>query len=143
MGCFPSDKLPSNPPTGACLIANYSPSDDGGSHWVGMKNLNTHNVEYFDSYGFEPDSEDMIISVETNFKQYLKSNSTNGKYDYSNMNIQNLKSDVCGEYCCKFIRDGLPIKKGRLNQSWKKYVQSNSTHENDKNIRQEIKIRHI
>lgn len=142
IGCFPADELPSNPPKGSSLIVNYSPAGDGGTHWVAMRNLGTHNAQYFDSYGFEPDSEDMILKTKTEFKKYMKHHSI-GKYKYNNVNIQSLYSDVCGEYASKFIKDGLPIDDGRINHKWLSYVRSSSADENDKRIRREIKLRHI
>ena len=73
LGCFTADNLPHNPSPSSNLIANYSDGDDsdGGTHWVAMINLNSDNGEpslFFDSYGGDPDFEDIVLDKKTNFK---------------------------------------------------------------------------
>ena len=65
IGVFSSDTMPYKPKKNSSMIVNYSPSDISGTHWIGMRNLNTANVEFFDSYGFDADAEDIILSVHT------------------------------------------------------------------------------
>jgi len=144
LGCFASDELPKNPPYGSSLIVNYSKRDTAGTHWVAIHGLETNKVTFFDSYGFRPDAEDIILSVHTNFTAYLKNHSTNNTYTYNELNLQDVESDVCGEYACKFLKDGLPMSRtGVINKKWEKYVKSNDTHRNDKWIKQEIMLRNI
>ena len=146
IGVYASNTLPHNPPVGSSLIVNYSDSNSGGSHWVAMRNLNTSNVEFFDSYGFDADQDDLILSVHTKFKDYLKKHSKNKNYKVNRINFQCSTSDVCGEYATKFIKDGLPelVKNGRVvvNPKWKQYVlKSDKCAIADRWIRHEIKLR--
>ena len=141
LGIFAADTLPVNPPSGSSLIVNYSKQHQEGSHWVAMDNLNTNNVLFFDSFGYDADEDDLILSVHTNFKKYLLKNSLNKNYTHNEYNLQHIESDVCGQWCCKFILDGLPAnRQGTINPKWKKYVQVNSPEEADKLIRKEIKL---
>lgn len=144
LGVFASDQLPRNPPIGSSLIANYSSSTQPGTHWIAMRNLKTNNAEYFDSYGMEPDDEDLLLSRQTNFKGYLKANSS-GTVHRNDIDLQHTTSNVCGEYACKFIMDGNPMMKDNktINPKWRKYVLSNSATKNDKWIKEEIKLRHL
>jgi hypothetical protein len=143
LGCFASDELPQNPPYDSSLIVNYSKSHERGTHWVAMKHLNTNHVKYFDSYGFEPDSDDIFLSVHTLFEKYIKKHSKNNKpYENNELNLQDVEADTCGEYAVKSILDGLPMSKsGIINKKWTKYVKSNDVKKNDKWILQEIKLR--
>ena len=145
LGCFPSNRLPKNPPSGSSLIVNYSKAGERGSHWVGMRNLNTSNVEYFDSYAFDPDDEDLLLGETTNFKEYLKTNSQNGKYTVNMLNFQSLTSDVCGEYASYFIKYGMPEmnNNGRvtINPKWKEFIKQNNSILNDRLIKKIVGIR--
>jgi hypothetical protein len=144
LGVFASDQLPKNPQPGSSLIVNYSSSGQQGTHWVAMRNLNTNKPEYFDSYGMEPDDEDILLSRQTNFKGYLKSHSK-GPVHRNDIDLQHTTSNVCGEYAVKFVMDGNPMMKDNetINPKWKKYVLSNSATKNDKWIKEEIKLRHL
>lgn len=142
LGCFASDELPKNPPVNSCLIVNYSKHSQDGTHWVAMMNLNTNNVMFGDSYGFEPDGEDLLLSRQTNFHNYLIRHSNNNRYTHNEYNLQDVNSDCCGEYCCKFIIDGLPADRtGKVNAKWRKYIEVNDPQKADKMILQEIRIR--
>jgi hypothetical protein len=144
LGVFAADQLPNSPPAGSSLIVNYSQSNEQGTHWVAMRGLNTNACEYFDSYGMEPDDEDILLSRHTQFKAYLQRNSK-GAWHRNDIDLQHTTSNVCGEYACKFITDGNPMMKDNktINPKCKKYVLSNSATKNDKWIQQEIKLRHL
>ena len=62
LGIFAHDLLPEQVPRGSSLIANYSNHDQEGTHWVGMRNLGTKDVEYFDSCGFDYDDLRLLLS---------------------------------------------------------------------------------
>ena len=145
LGCFPSNKLPKNPPSGSSLIVNYSKAGERGSHWVAMRNLNTFDVQYYDSYGFDPDDEDLLLGETTNFKEYLKTNSQNGKYTVNKLNFQSLTSDVCGEYAAYFVKYGMPEinNNGRvtINPKWKEFIKQNNSILNDRLIKKIVGIR--
>ena len=145
LGAFPSDKLPENPKSGSSLIVNYSKYGEKGSHWVSMRGLNSVNTEYFDSYGFNADDDDLLLGETTHFKNYLEKNSINGKYTVNMLNLQQLTSDVCGEYSAWFIKWGLPelFYNGKVivNPRWKPYIKNNNSFMNDKLIKKSVGIR--
>jgi len=145
LGCFPSNKLPKNPPIGSSLIANYSKAGERGSHWVGMRGLNTNNCEYLDSYGFEPDDDDLLLGETTNFEEYLKNNSVNKKYTTNKIELQSLNSDVCGEFTAWFVKWGLPelFYNGKVivNPRWRPFIKQNNSYMNDKLIKKVVGIR--
>ena len=145
LGVYPSDKLPKNPPSGSSLIANYSKAGERGSHWVAMSGLNTIHTEYFDSYGFEADDDDLLLGETTSFENYLKNNSINGKYTTNKIELQSLNSDVCGEYAAWFIKYGLPElyynNKVIVNPKWRDFIKQNNSYMNDKLIKKLVGIR--
>lgn len=146
VGVYASDKLPNNPLPNSSLIANYSKAGERGSHWVGMRGLNSiNNPEYFDSYGFDPDDEDLLLGETTQFKDYLKQNSKTGKYTTNKLNFQSLESDVCGEYASYFIKNGMPEQfsnnKVIINVKWKDFIKNNNSYLNDKMIKKIVGIR--
>jgi len=145
LGVFPSDKLPKYPPSGSSLIANYSKSGERGSHWVAMRGLNSIHTEYFDSYGFQADDDDLLLGETTNFENYLKNNSINGKYTTNKIELQSLNSDVCGEYSAWFIKNGLPElfynNKVIINPKWREFIKQNNSYMNDKLIKKIVGIR--
>jgi len=144
LGVFPSDKLPNKMPENSFLIANYSKSNQNGTHWIAISGLNSNKVEYFDSYGFDPDDENLILSTQSKFIEYIKKHmKKNGKYYINPLELQSLEADTCGEYAVKFLLDGMPQEKDKINKKWDKYINSVSSKENDKNIKQEIKLRNI
>ena len=55
-GVFPRDKLTivNKYPSG--LIANTDPHDQPGTHWIAMYFISPWESEFFDSYGFPPDT---------------------------------------------------------------------------------------
>jgi hypothetical protein len=144
LGVFASDKLPLNPSFNSSLIVNYSKSGERGSHWVAMRGLNTNNSEYFDSYGFDPDDDDLLLGTTTKFKQYLSKNSK-GNYTVNMLNFQQLTSDVCGEYAAWFIKYGLPelSYNGKIivNPKWRDLIKNNNSFMNDKLIKKMVGIR--
>jgi hypothetical protein len=143
LGVFAHDLLPEQVPRGSSLIANYSNHDQEGTHWVGMRNLGTKDVEYFDSYGFDYDDLRLLLSRQTNFTGYLKRHTEKGGRIYVNeIELQCLEGDQCGEYAVKFILDGLPMKRGVVNKKWREYfVEDASCGENDRRIRREVGVR--
>ena len=63
-GVFPRDKLPvvNTYPSG--MIANTDPHDQPGTHWVAMYFISPWETEFFDSYGFPPDTYGMDGYIE-------------------------------------------------------------------------------
>lgn len=150
LGCFNADKLPHSPPPSSNLIANYSNSDDedGGTHWIAMINLNPDNGQptlYFDSFGGNPGFEDYVLDKHTNFKRYLDRNSNGGGWARNNINIQSADGTACGHYAVwAILHQSIPSLTGQkrsANIAWKDFTSPfNSPEENDKLIRQKVKL---
>lgn len=144
LGVFPHDHLPTHPPPGSSLIANYSNSNQQGTHWVALMDLNTKNVKYFDSYGFDADDLRLLLSRQSQFINYLRQHVVRGgRVHYNEMELQALEADTCGEYSVKAVLDGLPMLNGVANPKWARYLASDNSKTNDKMILKEIKLRHI
>lgn len=95
-GVFPSDKLPVeliNYP--AALVANVDPARKPGSHWIAYHFGSDKHLDYFDSYGRQPNA------YSDNLSQFAADNSST--ISYSSTPVQGLKSDVCGHYCLMFL----------------------------------------
>lgn len=105
---------------GYSAIINYSKLTDprGGTHWVAFGNLRGEGPSlYFDSFGFAPDHDDVILSVGTRFRDFLLKNSGNGQVDSNQFDLQAAVSDTCGEWASFFIWAGsLPRLSPRSDQ---------------------------
>ena len=144
LGVFPHDHLPTHPPAGSCLIANYSNSYQQGTHWIAMMDLGTRAPCYADSYGFDPDDLRLLLSRQSRFIDYLKTHTAKGgRVHFNEIELQALEADTCGEYACKFVLDGLPMKSGVVNSKWQRYVASDSSKVNDAMIKKEIRLRNL
>jgi len=87
LGVYSRDTIPDDLTHGSGII-NLETSEESGSHWVCFYSFVDH-VFYFDSYGLQPPEE--FISKST---QRIK---------YSNSEIQNADSIMCGYYCIHCI----------------------------------------
>ena len=87
-GVFLSDKLPIVNKYPLALIAN---TDQPGTHWIAMYFVTPDECEFFDSYGFPPETYDVDEYV------LRESMYFNGKP------LQGLTSDVCGDYCLFYL----------------------------------------
>lgn len=149
LGVFASDQLPVIATHNACLIVNYSPStiSDHG-HWCAMLYLNTPNKSpyWFDSFGFKPDYDDHNMGVQTHFKKYLLKYSGTTTYLYNKFDFQGYSNvdpkytDVCGEYSVTAITHGQPNNNVPI---WNQLLNSKSTLERDKIIKEFCKIRNL
>ena len=90
-GVFPSDKLPIINTYPAALIANTDPHDQPGTHWIAMYFESPYESEFFDSYGFPPETYGM--------DKYILRERTY----YNDKPLQGLTSDVCGDYCLFYL----------------------------------------
>ena len=90
-GVFPSDKLPIVSEYPSTLIANTDPHDQPGTHWIAMYFVTPDESEFFDSYGFPPETYDM--------DEYVLRESTY----FNDKPLQGLTSDVCGDYCLFYL----------------------------------------
>jgi len=142
-GVYGSDEIWRTYKKNSCIIVNYSPIGSKGSHWIGIRNINSKSpIEYFDSYGYRPDFDDKILGLKTRFREFLEKYNTSGyPMVYNNFDLQAFGSDVCGEYCCKFILDGLPYIGGKKNDLWLNILKYNTPEGRDDAIQEDIKIR--
>ena len=142
LGVFSSDNLPIEVGSNSCLIVNYSKRNQPGTHWVAMKNLNTNEPEYFDSYGRAPDTDDRFVSNRTNFDSYLRNHSTSGQYQYNTIDLQSWNingpdDDVCGQYALAFLYHGLPRNSSKF---WRPFLNEQSREKRDEMIASLVKI---
>ena len=93
LGCFPLDQLPDFPTQfpKSCII-NTQTSTKVGEHWIALILTNKHCF-YFDSFGL-PIIDQRII-------EYLNPHYTIVRY--SDVCIQHIESDKCGEFCIVFV----------------------------------------
>ena len=93
LGCFPLDQLPNFPTQfpKSCII-NTQTSTKVGEHWIALILTNKHCF-YFDSFGL-PIINQRII-------EYLNPHYTIVRY--SDVCIQHIESDKCGEFCIVFV----------------------------------------
>ena len=95
LGCFPLNKLPPlSQKLPASLIVNTDISRKIGEHWLALV-LGEEECFYFDSFG-------LPILAETLIK-YLKP--YYDKVTYSNVCIQHVTSNKCGEFCILFVKN--------------------------------------
>ena len=92
LGVFAADKIPHFIPPFCCFIMNTDRQGLEGEHWVcifckgGMK-------FYFDSYDGNE------IYGNENWRQFLSK-----EWNRNNIVLQQLDSDVCGDYCIYFLK---------------------------------------
>ena len=93
LGCFPLDQLPNFPTQFpiSCII-NTQTSTKVGEHWIALI-LTKKHCFYFDSFGL-PIIDQRII-------EYLNPHYTIVRY--SDVCIQHIESDKCGEFCIVFV----------------------------------------
>jgi len=143
-GVYGSDEIFKTYKKNCSIIVNYSPIGSKGSHWIGIRNINSREpIEYFDSYGFKPDHDDKILGLKTKFREFIDKYNTSGKpFKYNHYDLQAYGSDVCGEYSAKFIIDGLPYLDNKIkNPNWNNILSLKTPEGRDKQILKEIKIR--
>ena len=74
-------------------------------HWTLLHKLDNGNIEFFDSYGFKPDSEFKLISPEYQYPHYLmellKKLSKLTQIHYNQYQLQSKANGVstCGRWC--------------------------------------------
>ena len=93
MGCYPHDKLPTFKNKADCsIIINTGDSGTEGQHWVALK-MTKNKCFYFDSFG--------LYIVNENIRKFV---SKYGKVTYSNICIQDIRSEKCGQFCVAFVK---------------------------------------
>ena len=94
LGCYALDDLTLAPSCSlnSSIIVNTSYSYERGDHWVAIV-MKQKKCFYFDSFGLP------ILS-----KEIMNFLSPFQKVTYSNVCIQNVNSDYCGQFCIAFIK---------------------------------------
>lgn len=115
-GVFASDKLPKlKVKKPSCFIINTDPSSKPGTHWVAIYFPKKGSAEYFDSFGFKPKIKSITNFLTANCKRYT----------YNKIQLQNIFSTVCGNYCCEYLMHRCQGKSKNL--FFKKYPFKNTT----------------
>jgi hypothetical protein len=95
-GVYASDRLPFNVHTRPCiLIANTQDSFQSGAHWVAFmifEHAGSPTVEYFNSLGESPTNPYFLNFIHRH----------GGLNNSSDRVLQNVTSDVCGQYVCVY-----------------------------------------
>ena len=91
VGVYPADMLPKThrKQKPAAYIVNTKGRNHRGEHWVVIYDPGNKAIEFFDTFGREPQKE---------FQTFLGDN-----YIYSDKIIQHPFTSVCGQYCCFYI----------------------------------------
>lgn len=92
-GVFPCDRLPEKFTLPAAFIINLSDHTSRGSHWVGLFINRKRHGEYFNSFGFGPNQQDIIKFISLNCIEL----------SFSKKQIQHITSNKCGKYVIIFI----------------------------------------
>ena len=93
MGYYPHDKLPTlKYKANGSIIINTGDSGTEGQHWVALK-MTKNKCFYFDSFG--------LYIVNENIRKFV---SKYGKVTYSNICIQDIRSEKCGQFCVAFVK---------------------------------------
>jgi hypothetical protein len=94
VGVFASDTIPTKIRYPAGLIVNTDPQSLGGTHWVAIYVNEEGGATFFDSLGQPPHVE--------GHRQFLK-RQCNSMIYYSKQLLQDVNSDVCGQYCVIYL----------------------------------------
>lgn len=115
-----------------CMIVNYDPCSKQGSHWCALA-YKHGKCYWFDSYGLKPDASDKLLSDKTDFKGYL--NKYSSEILYNHIDLQDIKTSVCGLYSVYFCLYGLPAQN---KDKWARF--GKSTKKNDEIIKELVPI---
>lgn len=92
-GVFGSDCLPTKFTLPAAFVINLSTHDSRGSHWVALYIEKNGHGEYFDSFGFPPMENHIMLFI----RKYVKI------LKYNKKQIQHISSSKCGKFVIAFI----------------------------------------
>ena len=94
VGIYSFDTIPKNFGNHKGLIFNNEISSRSGSHWLSLFKINANTIEFYDSFGLDP--EVYGLSSEHPFLQ---------KYNiiYRNKQIQSIDSEICGLYAIYYL----------------------------------------
>lgn len=94
-GVRPCNHLPSHVnKVPSCMIVNSDPSWKSGAHWLAIYIDENRNVEFFDSYGRDPETYRLIFD-------FLKRHGETWKLN--KRQLQGHLSSTCGQFCLYFL----------------------------------------
>ena len=93
LGVYARDQLPLVLLYPACFIVNTDTSDMSGEHWLAVYYDENKQADFFDSYGNNP----KLFGLD----RYL--NKTSSSWKFNQVQLQSVKSHVCGYYCALFL----------------------------------------
>ena len=134
-GVYAADRLP-NPeeikvPV-ACII-NYDLAKMPGSHWVAVS-IQPSSISWFDSYGIDADSPDLLIGHRTHFREWLSRVCQRlglSGYEYNRADLQSSGETTCGLWALYFVKNG-------PNKGWEAFGPDRER--NDRIIRQLVRL---
>lgn len=94
-GVYMRNSLPKKPLLRECAIVNLDDKSGIGTHWVAYKKRGNH-VSYFNSFGDLKPPRELI--------KYFGKRSV---IFYNKRKYQSFKSNKCGIYCVKFLKNQL------------------------------------
>lgn len=87
---------------GVCFIL-YNIQSDNSGHWTCLTKRNRHTLDYFDSYGWKPDTNQKKYSDRPYVDNYLSMLLKKSPYDihYNDVDYQKMDDDIatCGRHC--------------------------------------------
>ena len=101
LGAFPYDQMPPKPDSEVfSIILNTDPETEPGDHWIAL----VYKTPYFyfcDSYGRTLHDSTFPSALSTTVKNFIgkTGHESNTKF------LQQLTSNVCGDYCVYFIQE--------------------------------------
>jgi hypothetical protein len=120
-GCYAMDQLQNiEPKEGAGYVANTDDANESGVHWICCY-FGKDVTAYMDSYGAPPPQR-MANFMRRGGKPII----------YSNVQIQSLDSDVCGQHCCALLRK-LSKCTGAVMPTFNEHVYGFSLHDYEAN----------
>ena len=94
LGIFPSDMLPRFVTQSGTVIIDADPHTENDSHCLAVHLLpKSSSACFFYSYGTVPHVRDIA--------DFMRRNCT--VRDYNRRQLQGLRSNICGKYCCLFV----------------------------------------
>ena len=106
LGTFAYDALPPRKDEDFSLVINTEVASEPGAHWIAL--VKKGNLIYFlDSYG--RNVKDFTFPID--FKETILKYIGDSKLKFNPSLLQQLTSNVCGEYCIYFIQE---LHKGGL-----------------------------
>ena len=113
IGVFAADKLPDPDEIEAPAVGiiNYDRAQMPGSHWVAVS-IQPSSISWFDSYGIDADSPDLLIGHRTHFREWLSCVCQRlglSEYEYNRADLQSPHETTCGHWAAYFAKNGPEI----------------------------------